>query len=69
MCFSHDGTQLVVVSTYAAAVHVWDLRAIRARLKTMGLDWDWPEFPPTADAASSKPDQPLKVEVLSADGR
>jgi len=46
MGFSPDGTQLIVVSKYAGAIHRWDLRAIRERLKGMNLDWDWPEFLP-----------------------
>ena len=49
--FTPDGTQLVVAARYAKAIHVWDLRAIRERLKEMGLDWDWPEFPPAAPPA------------------
>jgi WD40 repeat protein len=44
--FTPDGTRLVVVAGFASAVHIWDLRAIRTRLKTMNLDWDWPEFAP-----------------------
>jgi WD40 repeat protein len=44
MSFTPDGTQLIVVARYAGAIHRWDLRAIRKRLKTMGLDWDWPAF-------------------------
>jgi len=44
MGFTPDGSQLVVVAHYAKAIHSWDLRAIRARLKTMNLDWNWPEF-------------------------
>ena len=44
MSFTPDGTQLVVAARYAGAIHRWDLRAIRERLKTMNLDWDWPEF-------------------------
>jgi WD40 repeat protein len=44
MSFTPDGTQLVVAAQYASAIHRWDLRAIRARLKAMNLDWDWPEF-------------------------
>jgi hypothetical protein len=44
MDFTPDGTQLVVVAQYARAIHRWDLRAIRARLKEMNLDWEWPEF-------------------------
>src|SRR5262249_36012532 len=31
---------------YAGAIHIWDLRAIRVRLKDMHLDWDWPELAP-----------------------
>jgi eukaryotic-like serine/threonine-protein kinase len=46
--FTPDGTQLVVVCAYASAIHIWDLRAVRARLKAMNLDWNWPEFPPAA---------------------
>ena len=45
MGFSPDGTQLMVVASYAKAIHRWNLPAIRARLKSMRLDWDWPEFP------------------------
>jgi tetratricopeptide (TPR) repeat protein len=61
MGFTPDGTQLVVTASYVRAVHVWDLRAIRQRLKGMGLDWDWPEFPPAAanDAALAV----VKIEV------
>jgi serine/threonine protein kinase/WD40 repeat protein len=42
--FTPDGTQLAVVAHYARCVHMWDLRAIRTHLKSMGLDWDWPPF-------------------------
>ena len=57
MGFTPDGTQLVVTAPYAKAIHVWDLRAIRQRLKAMGLDWDWPEFPP-ADPGSKAAEPP-----------
>ena len=40
MSFTPDGTRLVVASTYARTVHVWDLYSIRAQLETMDLDWD-----------------------------
>lgn len=66
--FTHEGTKLIVLSTYAAAIHVWDLRAIRSRLKTMHLDWDWPEFlatVPTETSFSKKP-QPLRDQVVGA---
>jgi len=45
MGFSPDGGQLVVNAVYSKAIHVWDLRAIRRRLKAMNLDWDRPELP------------------------
>ena len=65
MGFTPDGTQLVVAAPYAKEIHIWDLRAMRQRLKVMGLDWDWPEFP-SADlkvlAAA-----PMKVNVLPGD--
>jgi serine/threonine protein kinase/WD40 repeat protein len=63
--FTPDGSHLVVVTKYASAIHVWDLRAIRARLKDMNLDWDWPEFSsaPTGQPAAA----PLTVEVLPGD--
>ena len=68
MSFTPDGTQLVVVARYAGAIHRWDLRAIRSRLKTMNLDWDWPEFSaPAPDAASySKGSRPLRVQLSNA---
>lgn len=47
MSFTPDGTQLIVAARYGNAISRWDLRACRARLKTMKLDWDWPEFPPS----------------------
>ena len=64
--FTHDGTRLVVLSTYASAIHVWDLRAIRSRLKPMGLDWDWPEFAPLTDQESKPtPARPhLKLQIV-----
>jgi WD40 repeat protein len=54
LAFSPDGTKLITVGIYAKAIHVWDLRLIRAQLKTMGLDWNWPEFAP---APASGPNQ------------
>jgi serine/threonine protein kinase/WD40 repeat protein len=62
MGFTPDGSKLVVVAAYAGAIHVWDLRAIRQRLKAIGLDWDWPEFPPAGHADQAA--ESVKVEVL-----
>ena len=66
--FTPDGTQLVVAARYAGAIHRWDLRAIRARLKTMNLDWDWPEFPGPApgDGFIAESQRPLRVQVVAA---
>jgi serine/threonine protein kinase/WD40 repeat protein len=67
MSFTPDGTQLVVAARYAGAIHRWDLRAIRARLKTMNLDWNWPEFsaPLTFEKSPSKEQGPLRIQVVS----
>jgi hypothetical protein len=57
----------VVNAPYVRAVHVWDLRAMRQRLKGMGLDWEWPEFPPAAraDEPGRRFAEPaLRVQVL-----
>jgi WD40 repeat protein len=40
MCFSDDGAQLAVACYNHQTIQLWDLRAIRARLKAMKLDWD-----------------------------
>jgi WD40 repeat protein len=67
MSFTPDGTQLVVAARYAGSIHRWDLRAIRARLKTMNLDWDWPEFSASPVATSFPRNQrPLRVQILGA---
>ncbi|MFO0950756.1 MAG: CDC27 family protein [Isosphaeraceae bacterium] len=58
--FTPDGAGLVVVSAYASAVHVWDLRALRSQLKNMRLDWDWPEFGP-------EPPPSARIEALTFD--
>src|SRR5262249_40396659 len=41
------------------------LRAIRRRLKGMGLDWDWPEFKPAT--TGSRAAEPPRVEILPGD--
>jgi WD40 repeat protein len=77
MGFSPDGTQLAVVARYAMAVHIWDLREMRAQLKSMGLDWNWPPFPNVdlrnVRSEPGKPGLQVKVEVgvaeRSSDGR
>jgi WD40 repeat protein len=58
-CFSPDGAQLVVVGTESQLLYIWDLRALRAELKELDLDWERPDYPlpPRADS------KPLRVEV------
>jgi hypothetical protein len=65
MGFTPDGAQLVVAATYAKAIHVWDLRAMRAQLKGMGLDWTWPEFRPADPKAQTA--ELVRVEVVAGD--
>jgi len=67
MKFTPDGAQLVAASAYAKEIHIWDLRAIRVRLKEMGLDWDWPEFPQPANPVNPErnPKKLLKIEVIT----
>lgn len=60
--FTPDGTRLITSCIYARAVHVWDLRLIRQRLKDMDLDWDWPEFPPDTEARPAA--APNKITVV-----
>jgi WD40 repeat protein/Flp pilus assembly protein TadD len=59
MAFSPDGTQLVITSD-GDALHVWDLRAIRAELAQRDLDWALPPYPPAANPPDAPP---LRVAV------
>jgi serine/threonine protein kinase/WD40 repeat protein len=60
--FTPDGRQLVVLANYSSAVHIWDLQAIRERLKAINLDWDWLAFLPAATGSPGA--GPVTVEVL-----
>jgi WD40 repeat protein len=60
MCFSDDGSQLAVSCYNHQTIQLWDLRAIRARLKDMNLDWDQPDYPSPAATGPV----PLRVEVV-----
>ena len=44
------------------AIRVWDLRLIRQHLKTLGLDWDSPDYPPADDQSNAA--KPPQVKVL-----
>lgn len=59
--FSPDGS-LLVTSDDGLAIQVWDLRLIRRQMKEINLDWDLPEYPPSAWAAN--PIRPLRLQVL-----
>jgi WD40 repeat protein/tRNA A-37 threonylcarbamoyl transferase component Bud32 len=63
--FSPDGSRLVVTSNdLPAAVHVWDLRAIRKRLAAIGLDWDAPAYSDDDPASPTVPPlPPLQVDL------
>jgi serine/threonine protein kinase/WD40 repeat protein len=58
-CFTLDGAQLITASPETRALHIFDLRAIRAQLVELGLDWDAPPLPPAVPGSR----EPLQVEV------
>jgi serine/threonine protein kinase/WD40 repeat protein len=59
--FSPDGTRLITVSNGPEkGIHVWDLRALRRRLKELDLDWEAPAYPPATASAR----RPLRIEVV-----
>jgi WD40 repeat protein len=68
MSFSPDGAELLVAARHAGAIHRWDLRAIRVRLKAMKLDWDWPELPAPDSEAPPLADRrrPMRIRTLPA---
>src|SRR5690349_22204944 len=43
--FSPDGSHLAA-STQGRVIQLWDLRAIRDKLREMGVDWDLPAYLP-----------------------
>jgi WD40 repeat protein len=57
--FSPDGARLLISSDNDRAIHVWDLRKIRARLAEMGLDWNAPSYQEAKEPSSI----PLTVRV------
>ncbi len=65
LTFTPDGSKLLLNSDDDNAFHVWDLRAIRAQLVEMGLDWDAPPLPPARPPASKS----LQIEVDLGDYR
>jgi WD40 repeat protein len=68
--FTSDSAKLIGLSRMGdlcKGIGVWDLRLIREHLKKTGLDWEYPEFPPSAE--DSKPAAPLRAEILPGDLR
>ena len=59
--FSADGT-LFAAADVGDGVQVWDLRQLRAELRSLGLDWEHPVFPPAATTTNAKP---LVVQLLT----
>ena len=59
LAFTPDGTRIVFRDDAAHILHVWDLRALRTELATMGLDWDLPRYPPALPQSGD----PITVEV------
>jgi serine/threonine protein kinase/WD40 repeat protein/tetratricopeptide (TPR) repeat protein len=69
LCFTPDGTQLIMKGLETNQIYVWDLRAIREQLAAIGLDWDLPSYPPDpqgnlpAAGTAGLPNIPLRVSV------
>jgi hypothetical protein len=57
--FSPDGTRLVVFGLKSQALQLWDLYALRASLRELGLDWDLRPYPPRP-----APGPPPRLELL-----
>ncbi len=51
LSFSADGARLVAQGRENNFLYSWDLRALRAGLAELGLDWDRPPYPPARPAA------------------
>jgi WD40 repeat protein/tRNA A-37 threonylcarbamoyl transferase component Bud32 len=62
LCFSPDGSQLAA-ATGTSIAQLWDLRALRAGLRQLNLDWDLPPYPPPPDTDGSR--LPLRVTILT----
>jgi serine/threonine protein kinase/WD40 repeat protein len=68
LCFTPDGSKLVAVGTETQEFYAFDLRAIRAGLKEIGLDWDQPDFPPQdLQADGIHFPEPMKIQVELGD--
>jgi hypothetical protein len=64
LCFTRDGSRLVAAADYAG-VFVWDVRAFREQLATLGLDWDQSSLP----AVHPTDVPPVRIEIAPAPAR
>jgi WD40 repeat protein len=61
--FSPDGGRLYALGEQNRTLYIWDLRLMRARLKAMDADWDWPEFAPPLP--NPPDDAPPSVHIVA----
>jgi serine/threonine protein kinase/WD40 repeat protein len=66
IAFTPDASQLVITNNDSNSIHVWDLRAMRAELVKLDLDWALPPYPPADARADEKPLQ-LHVDLGDAE--
>jgi len=66
LSFSQDGS-LLAAATANHVIQLWDLREIRRRLATMGLDWDLPSYPPPT--WNNKGTEPIRITVVTPDSK
>jgi WD40 repeat protein/tRNA A-37 threonylcarbamoyl transferase component Bud32 len=70
LAFSPDGSRLAA-NTEGNRAFVWDLRAIRAELSRLGLDWALPDYPPAesdrsaARVVQTRPEHPWACNALA----
>ena len=62
-CFASEGAQLIAINDETMALHVFDLRAIRAGLAELDLDWGAPPLP----AGPAPPVTPLSIYAERGD--
>jgi serine/threonine protein kinase/WD40 repeat protein len=59
-CFTPDGSKLITLSPETEALHIFDLRSIRAQLFEIGLDWDLPPLPRLTPVSAA----PVQIDVV-----
>jgi serine/threonine protein kinase/WD40 repeat protein len=64
--FSPDGGQLLAHTVGTGHIQVWNLRAVRAQLRDLDLDWDLPPCPPPIHSAGVPS---VQFEPNPAEGR